>query len=230
MKKTFIVMVAFIFAIFFLSLDLFAQSTSTIVYVTKTGEKYHAAGCKSLAKSSIPISLGEAAKRYSPCSICNPPRLTSNRVPTPAEPTPTPPSVSTPTAIFSGKVVAITDGDTIGVLRDGKEVKIRLNGIDAPESSQAFGQKAKQLCSDLCFGKAVEVRVQDVDRYSRLVADIILPSGLVLNRELVAAGMAWHYKAYSKDATLAALEISARENRIGLWSDPQPIAPWEWRR
>lgn len=198
-----------------------AQSTiSTIVYVTRTGTKYHLASCKSLKSSVIPMSLAEACQHYDPCSICSPPALD--------------PMVSEPdTKIaesFAGTVVGITDGDTIRVLRDGKEVKIRLNGIDAPESSQAFGQRAKQICSELAFGKIVDVRVIGKDRYDRLVADIILPGSTSLNKELVALGMAWHYKAYSRDSTLASLESQAKSAKAGLWSDTNPVPPWDFRK
>src|SRR5271156_3925062 len=86
---------------------------------------------------------------------------------------------------FTGKVIGITDGDTIKVLRGGEEVKIRLEGIDCPESRQAFGNKAKQATSDLAFGKSVTVQAKGMDRYQRTLADIILPDGTNLNRELV---------------------------------------------
>lgn len=212
---------------------LFPQATAdTIVYVTKTGDKYHIAGCRYLSKSMIPMSLSEASLRYSPCSVCKPPILASvTRQPAPAQSTPPPTMKQNPISnTFTGKVVAITDGDTLKVMREGKEVTIRLNGIDAPESSQAFGQRAKQMCSEYCFGKTVTVIINDTDRYGRLVADIQLPDGLILNRELVRHGMAWHYKQYSNDITLATLEEAARNNRYGLWADKAPVAPWEYRK
>ena len=219
----------YIFALFLLlaSTNVFSQGPAyTTVYVTKTGEKYHVAGCRSLAKSSIPMSLADAVKRYTPCAVCKPPTLSSSTT----APVVTAPAVSTVQASFSGKVVAVTDGDTIKVLRDGKETTIRLNGIDAPESNQSFGQRAKQLCSELCFGIVVTVRVMDTDRYGRLVADIVLADGSILNRELVRLGMAWHYKQYSKDAVLAELELKARASKIGLWADSNPVPPWEFRK
>jgi endonuclease YncB( thermonuclease family) len=128
---------------------------------------------------------------------------------------------------FSGKVVAIADGDTLSVLRDGKAVKIRLHGIDTPEKAQPFATQARQFTSDLVFGQTVTVKVREVDRYGRLVGEVILPDGRSLNHELVAAGMAWWYRQYAKDdATLEALETEARAARRGLWSDPHAVAPW----
>jgi endonuclease YncB( thermonuclease family) len=95
---------------------------------------------------------------------------------------------------FSGKVVAIADGDTIKVMHNGVAGWARLWGIDCPESKQPFGTRAKQFTGDSAFGKEVSVRVRDVDRYKRTVAEVILPDGRNLNRELVRAGLAWRYQ------------------------------------
>jgi endonuclease YncB( thermonuclease family) len=130
---------------------------------------------------------------------------------------------------FSGKVVGITDGDTIRVLRDNEEVKIRLEGIDCPETHQAFGNKAKQATSDLAFGKTVTFRAKGKDRYDRTLADIILPDGTNLNRELVRTGFAWWYRKYSNDESLGKLEAEARDAKRGLWVDKNPVPPWDWR-
>jgi len=127
------------------------------------------------------------------------------------------------------KCVGVQDGDTITVLRGGREERLRLNGIDCPEKAQPFGTRAKQFTSSQVFGKSVRVVSVDVDRYGRTVADVYTAEGQSVNRELVAAGLAWHYKQYSKDATLARLENEARAARRGLWSDLHSIPPWEWR-
>ena len=132
---------------------------------------------------------------------------------------------------FTGKVVSITDGDTIRVMHDGVAERIRLWGIDCPESKQAFGTRAKQFTGDLAFGQIVSVRVKDIDRYKRTVAEIILPDGRNLNREIVRAGFAWWYQQYARRETvLRDLENEARTAKRGLWADPEPVAPWEWRR
>jgi len=132
---------------------------------------------------------------------------------------------------FSGKVVGVSDGDTITVLHDRTPEKIRLHGIDCPEAKQAFGTKAKQFTSKQVFGQVVTIRVKDKDRYGRTVGEVVLSDGRVLNHELVKAGFAWHYVKYARDdKTLAALEREAREHKRGLWADPVPVAPWAFRK
>src|SRR6266852_7867803 len=132
---------------------------------------------------------------------------------------------------FTGKVVGISDGDTISVLREGKAVKVRLYGVDAPEQAQAFGTKARQLTGDLAFQREVTVVIHATDRYGRLVGEVLLPDGRNLSHELVRAGLAWWYRQYApKDIALAQLEAEAKAARRGLWQDPQAVPPWEWRR
>ena len=132
---------------------------------------------------------------------------------------------------FAGQVVAVLDGDTVEVLKDGIAVRIRLFGIDCPEKKQAFGQRAKQFTSGMIFGQEVTVREKGHDRYGRMVGEIFLEDGRSLNHELVRAGMAWWYRQFSpKDAVLEALEKAAQAKKLGLWSDPNPIPPWNWRK
>ncbi len=131
---------------------------------------------------------------------------------------------------FSGKAVAVIDGDTIDVMHNGKSERIRLYGIDTPEKKQAFGSRAKQATSDFVFGKIVKVIVRDKDRYGRTIGIVVMPDGGLLNNELVRIGMAWWYRRYAPgDAELQRLEQEARSARIGLWVDPNPVPPWEWR-
>jgi endonuclease YncB( thermonuclease family) len=130
---------------------------------------------------------------------------------------------------FDGKVIGIVDGDTIIVLNENNEqIKIRLEGIDCPESNQDFGNRAKQEVSGLCFKKNVHVIQSGTDRYGRMLANIYL-NDLCINKELLKRGMAWHFKKYNSDAELAKLEIEARKEKIGLWSHPNPEAPWDFR-
>ncbi len=132
---------------------------------------------------------------------------------------------------FSGKVVGVTDGDTIKVLRQGRQVKVRLYGIDAPERKQAYGKKARRFVADLVAGKVVTIRVRNRDRYKRIVGEVLLPDGRSLNQELVRAGYAWWYKRYAKkDWALALIEMEARKGKKGLWAEPNPIPPWKFRR
>jgi endonuclease YncB( thermonuclease family) len=132
---------------------------------------------------------------------------------------------------FTGKVVGISDGDTLSVLRDGKAVKVRLYGVDTPEKAQAFGTQARKFTSDLVFQQIVTVQIRSTDRYGRLVGEVLVPGGRSLNHELVQAGMAWWYKQYApNEPSLAALEAEARAAKRGLWTDPAPVPPWQWRR
>lgn len=136
-----------------------------------------------------------------------------------------------PSKNLTGRVVSIADGDTFTILTDNKEqVKIRLYGVDCPEKKQDFGTKAKQFTSKLCFGKIVTVHVKNKDRYGRKIALVLLPDSRSVNKELLVAGMAWHYKQYDQSREFADLELKARKSRVGIWSSPKPVAPWEFRK
>ncbi len=131
---------------------------------------------------------------------------------------------------ITGKVIKIRDGDTIEILHEGKPLAIRLAHIDCPEKKQPFGNVAKQFTSTLCFGQMVTVQNEnEFDRYGRMIGVIINNTNDTVNLELVRAGFAWHYKKYSKDKLYSETEIKARVKKIGLWADPKPIPPWDWR-
>lgn len=124
-----------------------------------------------------------------------------------------------------GKVISIADGDTLTILDASKgKHKIRLHGIDAPAHNQAFGSKAKQALSERVGEKDVRVVWKERDRYGRIVGD------RWINREMVEVGLAWHYKAYSKDKKLAEAEDLARKEKRSLWADKEPAPPWEFRK
>lgn len=133
--------------------------------------------------------------------------------------------------VLNGKVVRIADGDTVTLLIAGnKQERIRLAEIDAPESGQAFGNRSKQSLVQMCGGATnATVAVQNRDRYGRIVGRLTC-NGIDTTREQVARGMAWVYRAYSKDASLLTLEQKAKQGRIGLWADPNPVGPWDWRK
>lgn len=132
---------------------------------------------------------------------------------------------------FIGQVVGVMDGDTIEVLHNKKAKRIRLQGIDCPEKAQAFGQRAKQAASALVFAKTVTVETHGHDKYQRTVGTIILSDGTHVNRELVAQGWCWWYQKYApEDLVLATLEAAARLSKKGLWVDPAPVPPWEYRK
>ena len=116
---------------------------------------------------------------------------------------------------FSGRVVGISDGDTVTVMRDGQAVRIRLDGIDAPESGQDFTNSAKQLLSDLVFDERVTVNVKDTDRYGRLVSRVLL-NGSDTSLALVEAGLAWHYVQYSDDPIFGLAPVSWTGTDLGF--------------
>ena len=131
-------------------------------------------------------------------------------------------------------VVGVADGDTIKV-RCGEpgryeQLSIRVSAIDAPEKAQPFGQKSKEALSSLCFEQLAKIRPVTTDRYGRTVADVQC-RGRDAGAEQVRAGMAWVYVKYAADyLQLYPIEKAARTTTIGLWSDKDPIPPWEWRQ
>ncbi len=135
-------------------------------------------------------------------------------------------------AAFTGTVVTVTDGDTISVMRAATPVKVRLAGIDAPEKTQPGGLQARVFTANLVLLHTVTVTGATTDRYGRLIGTVhFLCDGRNLSYELVRAGMAWWYRAYApKDMTLTQLEAEARAEGRGLWAQPNPIAPWAWRK
>lgn len=127
-------------------------------------------------------------------------------------------------------MVAVHDGDTLTVLSAQRQVRVRLIEIDAPELGQPFGARSKQSLSELCFGKMAELGVRNLDRYGRTLAHVVC-AGKDANAEQVRRGYAWTYTRYAAlDSPLHGLEREARAARRGLWGDPAPLAPWEWRR
>lgn len=132
-------------------------------------------------------------------------------------------------ADLSGEVVAVQDGDTLDVLVELRPVRVRLAQIDAPEKKQAFGTKSRQALAAMVFRKQVVVVTDGRDRYGRVIGTVFV-NGVDVNAKMVSEGMAWAYSRYVKDKALYALESEARVARRGLWFDPAPVAPWEWRR
>jgi micrococcal nuclease len=129
------------------------------------------------------------------------------------------------------RVTGIVDGDTIHVSRQGVDRRVRLWGIDAPEVHQSFGASAKRFTRKLASRKTVTLQIRDVDRYGRIVAEVILPDGRNLNQEIVRAGLAWRYQYYARrEQELKALETEARAAKRGLWAARKPLPPWEYRR
>ena len=140
-------------------------------------------------------------------------------------------SCSSNSTDFHAKVIHIADGDTVTVFNDTNEkIKIRLKGIDCPEKAQAYGNKAKNFTKDLVAGQPVIIQAYDQDKYGRTIGDVILEDGRNLNHELVKAGYAWWYRKYAPGNTvLEKFEKEAREAKAGLWNNPHPIPPWDFR-
>jgi len=139
-------------------------------------------------------------------------------------------------ATLSGHVVRVIDGDTIVVLDDNNaQHKIRLQGIDAPETGQAYGTKSKEHLADSVAGEIVVVEYDKNDRYGQVLGKVLL-GGEDMNLEQVKAGLAWHYRNYQEEQTVADrvkysdAEMDARRHERGLWEDPDHVPPWDYRK
>lgn len=130
---------------------------------------------------------------------------------------------------FYARVIAVLDGDTVMVRRNsGPPVKVRLAEIDAPEKAQQGGMDSRKSLSDLVLRQQVSVNTQAVDHYGRLVAHLAL-DGKSVNEEQVRSGMAWEYSNYHSNKSYIALQNEAQQARRGLWSQANPLPPWQWR-
>ena len=129
------------------------------------------------------------------------------------------------------RVIGIKDGDTVVLLTNKKEeITVRLSEIDAPEKKQAFGTVSRSFLSNLIFGKEVKLEIMGKDRYGRTLGFIYTRNGTNVNVEMVENGMAWQYLKYSKSTVLKRAQIEAKSQKLGLWRDPFPVPPWEFRR
>jgi len=129
------------------------------------------------------------------------------------------------------RVIGIKDGDTVVLLtKEKEEITVRLSEIDAPERKQAFGTVSRTYLSNLIFNKEVKLDKVGTDRYGRTLGFIYSRNGTNINLEMVKMGMAWQYDKYSKSAVLRRAQLEARSQKIGLWKDPFPVPPWEFRR
>jgi endonuclease YncB( thermonuclease family) len=136
--------------------------------------------------------------------------------------------------VTKGRVIQVADGDTVVVHTGmGRTDRIRLYGIDAPESKQRGGDEANGFARDMLLFSPVSLSVIDTDQYGRSVALIRLEDGRIANEEMVRAGHAWVYRGYCREAFCAkwlALEHQARKQGLGLWRRSDPTPPWQWRR
>ena len=129
------------------------------------------------------------------------------------------------------QVVKVHDGDTITVAFQGTSQRVRLAGIECPESDQAYGEEATETTKGLALNQDVRMTAIEIDRYARMVAEVRFLDGRSLNHELVKAGACWWYRKYApSDAELKNLESAARKQRRGVWATASPMPPWEWRK
>lgn len=145
-------------------------------------------------------------------------------------------ALGTQAETFAGRVVGVSDGDTLTLLdANRQQYRIRLSGIDAPESHQPFGARSKTNLSALAFDQEATAECPKQDRYGRWVC-VVKVQGKDVGLEQIAAGMAWWYRKYAKDQTPQAqidyetAEFWAKAKRLGLWSDKNPTPPWDWRK
>jgi endonuclease YncB( thermonuclease family) len=132
-------------------------------------------------------------------------------------------------ADFVGRVVKVSDGDSLVVRVETKEVKVRLDSIDAPELRQPFGKQSQASLAQLCAARTARVLDRGLDRYGRTIG-LIECDGVDANAEQVRRGMAWVFERYApRNSPLYGLQGEARGSRRGLWADPHPTAPWQWR-
>lgn len=185
-----------------------------LVWVTPSGSRYHRQSCRHAAKArAVPLSQARE-QGLLPCSLC----FTAEEV-----------AMRSQAREIRARVVGVSDGDTITVLEGKMRYTLRLYGIDAPESGQAFGRQAKAFLSSVVFGKELRVELIEKDRYGRWVANIY-DGSIWVNRAIVEAGYAWHYRNYSNSKDLQEAENKARSEGRGLWRDKMPQAPWDWRK
>jgi endonuclease YncB( thermonuclease family) len=132
---------------------------------------------------------------------------------------------------IQGKVIKIIDGDTYDILLEGNtQLRIRMEGIDAPEKGMPYYKVAKNFLKDKCILQQVKVQVTGTDNHGRKLGYTYLEDGTELSREMLKAGLAWHFIKYNTDPELAALQMQAQEQKFGIWSQPNPMTPWQNRR
>ena len=193
-----------------------------------------------LAAVAPPMVAGSAAAiaaATQPSAAAAPPAST---FPTPISPSSTPaqpvsvsplqPSANRSAGPHLWRVVGVHDGDTVTCLDESnQQQKVRLAEIDAPEIGQDYGKVSREALAEMVFGKTVEVTEDGKDRYGRWIGHLS-SNGVDVNRQMIATGNAWHYEDYSRDTSLAALQAQAQSQRLGLWAQPNPVAPWDFRK
>ena len=129
----------------------------------------------------------------------------------------------------TGRVVKVTDGDTVTLLASGnKEVKVRLDGIDAPEKGQDFGEKSRQFLASMVAGKTVRVHYKSKDRYGRILGTVFI-GNMNVNEEMIRNGLAWPYY-YNRNKNYRKLQAEAKAKKLNIWSAKSPVDPYDFRK
>jgi len=191
-------------------------------------QAYRAMVAVALGTVAAGAAIGASIEHFTAPAPANDPIVSTTAI--------TPAVVHAAEPLVGATVTEITDGDTVTAkLPDGFKHSIRLAGIDAPESSQAFGAQSTAHLSELISGKAVMLQCSGDRSYGRMICKILLSDGEDVCLDMVKAGMAWHYKQYQDEQTAdervsyAAAECIAMKARVGLWSDPHPVQPQDFR-
>ena len=212
------------------------QAASASAQQNAAGQAFAAAAPPMVAGSAAAIaaatqpSAAAAPPAAAPASSFATPISPSS---TPAQPVSTSPMQSSANRSVGPhlwRVVGVHDGDTVTCLDESnQQQKVRLAEIDAPEIGQDYGKVSREVLAEMVFGKTVDVTEDGKDRYGRWIGHLSL-NGVDVNRQMIATGNAWHYGDYSRDTSLAALQSQAQSQRLGLWAQPSPVAPWDFRK
>jgi endonuclease YncB( thermonuclease family) len=215
---------------------LVPQAASASAPQDPAGEAFAAAAPPMVAGSAAAI----AAATQPSAPVASPAAAPASSFPTPISPSSTPAQPVSVSPLQSSanravgphlwRVVGVHDGDTVTCLDESnQQQKVRLAEIDAPEIGQDYGKVSREVLAEMVFGKTVEVTEDGKDRYGRWIGHLS-SNGVDVNRQMVATGNAWHYVDYSRDTSLAALQSQAQSQRLGLWAQPSPVAPWDYRK
>ncbi|HEY6915446.1 MAG TPA: thermonuclease family protein [Paludibacter sp.] len=126
---------------------------------------------------------------------------------------------------IEGEVVKIVDGDTYDLRTGDQTIRVKMEGIDAPEKGMRFYKESKKYLHDLCLGRKVLFKPNEISKFNKQIGFTYLSGGLELSHEMVRAGYAWHFKKYNSDNNLYKLELQARIAKRGIWADPNPVSP-----
>jgi endonuclease YncB( thermonuclease family) len=137
-------------------------------------------------------------------------------------------SAEVPSGAVQFSLKWISDGDTIVTTGDNR---IRLWGIDTPERDQRYGADATEALTEMLRNEQLYLETKDIDRYGRTVGVIYTTNGSEINLEMVCKGHAWWYQRYAPEAShYEQCQDGAKDSRLGLWAEEDPVAPWNWRR